>query len=399
MATSQELLQQLIAEASTLTTVFKNYRTELDASVNYAISTIQTTANTKMALALDNIAAIQATRTYYVDAVNGLDTNTGLTTLTPFKTIAKAASFAAAFCITYINLRINQKHIVNTTISLKGHAYFTRYRMTEDPAYNTLNVNTTIMSGSAADIATFEAGTAIIQFEEPPSWHYGAHNYKTVFPTVADATAYMAIKDTHPSGSSSKSTMIFFNFNGALSASATSLSFNTITLYGPRYDLMEDEYYRVLKPWPCEMIRKGDSFTKTFVNFYSCPIKTHRCRILGQAQGCGSVCIDSYGSNIYMDAKLSPINSKPINNAYKHIEILSNLRVDYIGDTFFYYAETEAGVAATVSILTFPGTIGTSITDTDHPARNVVSRYSPTAKIVYDVNAKIATRIFFPDNT
>ena len=48
MATSQELLQKLIDEASTLTTVFKTYRAELDKSVNTAITTFQTAVTTKM---------------------------------------------------------------------------------------------------------------------------------------------------------------------------------------------------------------------------------------------------------------------------------------------------------------------------------------------------------------
>lgn len=400
MATSQELLQKLIDEASTLTTVFKTYRAELDKSVNTAITTFQTAVTTKMNQALDYVSTIQGSRTYYVDAVDGLDTNTGLTTLSPFKTIAKAVTFSAGFCTTNINLRIGQKHIVNSFIAPKGHVFFKRYRLTNDAPYNSMNSNQVILSGSVSDMAAFEAGSACIYVEDPTTSFYTALNYKTVFPTVEDAAAYMLTKDTNPVKSASTGGTAYIGVNDSLASSFSSVSFSTIFIQLPRYDLMEDEYYRVLKPYTAQFIRKGDSFTKTMVNFYSCHIKTNRGLVFTQNQGPGSVIIDQYGSNIYMDSKLSPVNYKPFQNNYKLIEAQSLPRIDYFGAVEFYYPDVEANVAASFTTFVYPTTtIQNSLTDTDHPAKNIASRVSPSAKVVAEINTKLAARIFFPDNT
>lgn len=412
MATSQELLDQLILEASTLTQVFKTYRASLDASVNTAVTAFDTAVNAKMNTALNYIQTIQTVRQYYVDAVAGLDTNTGLTTTTAFKTITKALQFTAPGVMTRIALRIGQKHIVtnnggdsyNSLVNpISGSIYVENFRLPTDPAIDLILVTSTnndiYRYGTIAEIAELEKKLAVIQFEDSKDTYYNANNYKTIFPTLADAQAFMDLP-AKPKSSASTSNLFFFGHKLPSVTGGVTILFRNVVLSMPRYDLMDDDYYTVLKPNPSTLFQSVDSFGTTVFTIANGYTFTNR-GILLETRGTANVIVNTYGSTLFMDEKLSPKNKKPIRNSSPQYGITINTQgtILYKGSTLTYAANTDSGVAALVSTIMYPtSTIAASLTDTDHPARNITSPWSPCAKTTNAVATSLDARIFFPLN-
>lgn len=80
-------IADLVSASNALVTTFTNKKNEITAAVNAAIAAVP-----------------DGKKTWYVDQVNGLDTNAGNTSVTPFKTISKAidSSPKNGFCSVFL---------------------------------------------------------------------------------------------------------------------------------------------------------------------------------------------------------------------------------------------------------------------------------------------------------
>lgn len=320
MATSQELISDLIHEAATLTAVFREYRTSLDASVTQAVTKVTTLLEASM---LSNIASYNnavVSPTYFVDAKFGVDTNNGTSSATPFKTIKKALALGKPFMSMNIALCKGQVHtirgIATVLCSVRFSSYSTADSIAIEPRTGQLinwkNITGTSVSfgGSTATALAFDdfcSCNAVIQFEEQHGIDITAFN--TQFSTDAEVTAYAASPTWAGRNSSSGFQPELF------STQNKTLAFSTIVVQGPRWDKVKPSYRKILKTNSSSIVAPVEHFGVLTVASYGTVFKPNFGRLVSSGGGPGSYNLTLYGTLVIKEKLWSLDTDKRIINS------------------------------------------------------------------------------------
>lgn len=316
MATSQELISQLITEASTLTEVFRNYRTNLDASVLASTTAISNQLNASMSSIIAGYNTAVTDKKVWVDN-NGLDTNDGLTINTAFKTLAKALTMARPNMTLTISLVRGQIHVLRGMVSINGSIYITHHStpamIAIEPrtanvwtwATGTDNGTNRYYGGGVATTLNFEdykKTQAVIQFEE--SHGLDLSTFNTRWANEAEVAAYAATPEwanrTYTCGFRPNASVVQ-NFNIYLGG---------VLLSGPRWDLVKPSYRKILKTNDNRFIPGIDHGSTFRVSTYGTVFKLNFGQIIYNNSGPGRYELSFYNSLTIMDKNWTMPNER-----------------------------------------------------------------------------------------
>lgn len=299
MATPTELMAALIAEASTLVTTFKNMSTTITTTLNNALAATDVAVKSKIDTAIAALtASTNFTGTFYVDAVNGSDTNNGTTNLLPFKTMAKALSMTAVFKETNIYIKVGQVHRVAPQANFKGSVFISYFNSGFAPIAPALRHPTQSLFVSTLapnDWNLHRSGTATLRFCLENAAGELVDSYPESIGTSTPAQWYAANANRRTPG---------FSISGA--KSDIRLVCNGIHIELPVLSEIPNGYYKHDTMRRTGIFRFADHYSYILGTFINCTIRTGGSRLMTGAGGTAQTAVQWYGTFIYLPNALLP---------------------------------------------------------------------------------------------